>query len=224
MGKHGAVVVIIPRKYTPHGAWRNAQRRFGPKEGESESQRFAAQLRHIRQKVPSDQRIIQHFTESGFHVPVVNFHSTFRFAPEEDRNSGGDLGFFRSNNIPLHPYFEKAIPSIPLHPNELLVAYMYTHGEEPKYKPIFTNTYRNRMTAIRGKKIRINRIDVICNPIKGPSQMHGDYLSDKLLTSKSIDAFSKKHAEDFARVLKYLSQEGLRKVTPTPNANEKKAT
>ncbi|MFH0713372.1 MAG: hypothetical protein V1722_02310 [Candidatus Micrarchaeota archaeon] len=64
--KHGAVVVRIPARWTPHWLWKTAEKRKLSKEV----------VKRLHANVPDDSQVTDFLKSKGFTAPVVHFHGT----------------------------------------------------------------------------------------------------------------------------------------------------
>ncbi len=131
--KHGAVVVRIPGRWTPHAIWQNAAR------GKETI------MRASRNEVkPSDKDVISFLLRRGFKVPVVNFHSTSLGYPGA-HTSKCLVHYLLSikSRIHAHPLFAHAISGS--QKTEVLAEFLYL-GKPVANKRLrsFVQQYSNR--------------------------------------------------------------------------------
>lgn len=188
--EHGAVVIQIPRKWTPETFWSRLLRGKHPLSkaytkfisGSKYDYTSKVKLENkIKKTFKSDNEIMEHLTKAGFHVPFINFHGTVaRHVPFEN--------YYYVNPSTNLPWIDGVNPDNDNHPNELL------------FENHFIGLYnrRNKHVTDRNKELDIGQLGV-------------SYLRKDRLPLPAIKSFTTQDHADFLSILKELAEKGLKK-------------
>ncbi|MBI5635506.1 hypothetical protein HY993_00915 [Candidatus Micrarchaeota archaeon] len=147
----------------------------------------------IKQTIPhlGDDPILKKIRKAGFEVPIVNFHGT----PLEENATGIDYETASDTRNPRHPRIAETT-RFTLQPNELLVEY-YCRGNP--------GARRTEEQTI-GASLRTDaatRLDELRK-----------YLNHPKITKEGIARFSREYSEEFAKIIGFLAEKGLKKISP----------
>ena len=197
--KHGAVAVCVPAIWTPHGFYHDVKRQI--QQGLDRNTDF----RHG----PDDIELVKRINESGFDVPIVNFHGT-----PDPRTSGFLAYYMKTNDSRLklpenwiryepgnnlsndHPNVHVVHAEMDLAPFEMLVEYHF----EPDYK-------RMRST-LSERIIKAMSSNPLAHILNSP-QLSTEYLDMRNIGRNSLKTFAENHHEHFLELLDGLSKNGL---------------
>ncbi|MEK6923671.1 MAG: hypothetical protein AABW54_00335 [Candidatus Micrarchaeota archaeon] len=191
--KLGAVAVRIPPKWTPLAFWREAQEKnLSVREINARLKRFV-----------NDGQVCKFLLESGFRVPVVNFHGFTQpfysgMTPLADY-SRLDLNVRRAGSLlHEHPSFSNGTFSWwAIAPNELLVE-LCVVGRG--MKDLLSKRFKDKIEST----IRDGRLDY------PDDQLNLEYLEGECASRRTLDVFSRQYAKRFEAVLKHLARTGLK--------------
>ncbi len=208
--EHGAVVIQIPTKWTPHVFWNRVFQGKAGKLSEAysklseisdykhETERIAntalieTHLDNIsdlaKRAAPSDFDIADQL--AVFNVPIVNFHATPYIKRSELRFLHG-----RVSNIPFLPTHSIHTDYSITSPNMLAVEYDY-YGALKKRKPHFPHS------------AQVN-YEIIERALGG--QLDQNYMRKPIITTKALEDFKKTHNTKFISLIQALAKEELRK-------------
>ncbi len=186
--KHGAVTVLIPASWTPHGFWHEMKQIA--KQIKKTPRKLSRIANQKARGVPFDEDLIHLLERNRVTAPVVNLHGN---------PSGFDTGrlvvFIQKKapegihhaieNLPLSKTFMVAVEddeeSLAQHPREVLVEYKFL-----------------------GKPKEDGKIDDRQDVQHG--QLSLSYLTKEVITAKSLEHFRKIHAAKFNALIRELAE------------------
>lgn len=199
--KHGAVAIGMPPYWTPHGFYHKLMQTIH--KGLPGLSMFSPG--------PDDSKVIRHLAESGFDVPVVNFHGTpkagyggyvmYEIHPTESRvilPENWRLFESGKNMQEKYPEARFVYDSNSTDPQEVLVEYHYEPASESQNKQTLTRNVR--------KTIEENPVFVMPS-----TQINLEYLTHPGISRAALKTFEEQHHERFLELLAGLSRNGLGK-------------
>ncbi|MFH0713687.1 MAG: hypothetical protein V1722_04005 [Candidatus Micrarchaeota archaeon] len=194
---HGAVVIRIPAKWTPHKFWHDKARGKLPPGTSSFS-------------VPSDNDVINFLAQSGFKVPVLNFHSS-------------PYTFLNSSLF----YVLKARKShLSYHVAPWSAVYRYKGFQVARGMINNPNEVCVELNC-RGAELNPKaRAHVIAEKFSEPkNQLHQVQIGPRavnnaLITRKTLSLFEERHGAAFESILAHLAKTGLKPKPVTPRLSE----
>ncbi len=185
--KHGAVTVLIPAGWTPHGFWHEMKKIA--KQGNKTPRRLSRITNRKAKGVPFDEDLIRLLEKNQVTAPVVNLHG------EPCDTKGGRLVVLVQkkaperikealDRLPLTKRFkvveEEGGESLTAHPHEVLVEYEFVG------KPKGSRVYNSR-------DVRHDQLSLM-------------YLRDELITAQALEHFRKTHAAKFNALIRELAE------------------
>lgn len=174
--KRGGITLPMPFLWTPEGFWEKMNRK------KLTEKMIESQARMI----PADDEIIDFLKNTGFDVPVVNFHSTPMYRFDENSALVGIVAPRSDSRIHtdgLESYLYHLGGKKGIHPSELNVEFHVNTND--RFSP---------------------------SPIKfAHGALHPDYLKFQKITDEDLENFRKHHAEQMNRIIEYLAKNGLTK-------------
>ncbi|MFH0713159.1 MAG: hypothetical protein V1722_01365 [Candidatus Micrarchaeota archaeon] len=165
-GKHGAVTVLIPVAWTPHGFWREMEKTAKAK-GTTVKKLFYT-VKKRADKVPLDENLIALLERAGVGASVVNLHG-------HPGNSRPWLSLFVQQEAPAHVKktvtslkhtyigreltltYEQGPRSITQHPREILVEYEFSGKPHSTKTVLGARLYTGQVAHVYLKSPRITR-------------------------------------------------------------------
>lgn len=219
--EHGAVVIQLPKEWTPHYFWRQMDKTIISKikptrlgiRGKTASllmrtktkQKIAHEtLAHVEKQaneIPSDSFIANHLYDVGFRVPVLSFHaggqivSPHRMKNYVDLTPGSAVALADDIRFSKNAHYEPA-------KNELVIEYG-SHATYPKSEK--TKQLVNRINWLFN-----NRNLLVDRPSFG--QISEDYLQlYGSMSKQGLTEFTRDHSQEFNKLLLHLAKYGLKK-------------
>lgn len=202
--KHGAVVVHLPREWTPHFLYKHYRKTFSVTEFE-----------RLARRIPSDDDVAKFLAKQGFAVPVVTFHGapTGGWDGRIDYLTGQLHGFLpHLSKIPEHEVF--SIHAAYKHqPPNLLVLEHFFQGTSP------SRTQARVLATVHRTFGRDRFASDVFYPLlpRDRGQISDTYLGHYLATKRDVDYFSANLNMKFQAVLAHLVANGLKEKASLPN-------
>ncbi|MFH0713254.1 MAG: hypothetical protein V1722_01950 [Candidatus Micrarchaeota archaeon] len=196
--QHGAVVVHIPKHWTPHGLANIVVRRNLDE----------CSFRKLEARVVSDDVICKFLYKRGFRQPIVNLHGT----PFVDQTKDRTLVGFLSSSSQIHEH-----SGFFLHPEKVktpnyVLAEFFFKGREPNKR------LRDLYEQVRKFSLTGDKTPGVVNLSFGhlSGQAAFSYLQKPLAGKTDLDFFSKHLNPSFEGFLAHLAATGLKRTAVKP--------
>ncbi|MFH1257726.1 MAG: hypothetical protein ABIG96_06885 [Candidatus Micrarchaeota archaeon] len=176
--KRGAVTVVIPPKWTPTWLYYQARKE------KLDPHQLAKRIRAI----PTDDQVLKKIYDSGFKVPVINFHSN-----PDRKNKAMSVYYWMGKNSLLKPH-----PAVALHnwsnPNELNIE-IQPFGKLKKYVwRRFPHFFKKLISGDDGK-----------------TEFSQRYVKGRVMTKAEVEHFLEVHHPQMLEIIDHLARYRLSK-------------